>query len=98
MLAVEIKSIPRARQTCLKGKEYMVKYKGFHYKEAVWMKHVYLDHWPKMVNKFEQERGHELGVKRIQKKNPHLQMAKRLMKTSTSKVGENTQKINYSFK
>jgi len=33
------------------------------------MKHANLDHLPKIVNKFEYERGHELGVKKIQKKN-----------------------------
>lgn len=52
------------RQTHLKGKEYLVKYKGFHHKEDVWMKPIHLNHLPKMVNKFEQERGHELGIKK----------------------------------
>jgi hypothetical protein len=46
-----------------------VKYKGCHHKEAIWMKLVHLDHLPKMVNKFEQEWGHELGAKRIRKIN-----------------------------
>jgi hypothetical protein len=32
------------------------------------MKHAHLYHLPEMVNKFEQEQGHELGVKRIWKK------------------------------
>ncbi len=32
------------------------------------MKLVHLDHLFKMVNKFEQEQGHELGLKRTQKK------------------------------
>ncbi len=51
------------------GKEYIVKCKGCYHKDAVWMKHANLDHLPKIVNKFEYERGHELGVKKIQKKN-----------------------------
>jgi len=39
------------------------------------MKLAHLDHLPEMVNKFEQEKGHKLGVKRTtkKKKNPHLQ-------------------------
>ncbi len=32
------------------------------------MKHVHLDYLQKMVNKFEQEWCHKLGMKRIQKK------------------------------
>lgn len=32
------------------------------------MKLAHLDHLPKIVNKFEQERGHELGVKKTRKK------------------------------
>ncbi len=59
--AVEIESMFCARQTCLRIKEYMVK-------EAMWMKLAHLDHLPKMVNKFEHEKGHELGVKRTMKK------------------------------
>jgi hypothetical protein len=31
------------------------------------MKPVHLDHLPKMVNKFEHERGHEFGMKKIWK-------------------------------
>ncbi len=35
------------------------------------MKLVHLDHLQKMVNKFEQDRGHELGMKRtLKKKDP----------------------------
>ncbi len=45
-----------------------MKYKGYHHKEAVWMKPTPFNHLPKMVNKFEQEKGHELEVKRTQKK------------------------------
>ncbi len=55
------------KQTCLKGKEYLVKYTSCHHKEAIWMKLAHLNHLPKMENKFEQEWGHELGVKRTQK-------------------------------
>ncbi len=60
-LAIEIKIILHARQAHLRGKEYLVKYKGYHHKEVIWMKHVQLYHLQEMVNKFEQERGHELG-------------------------------------
>ncbi len=63
-LATEIESIFCTRQICLKGKEYLVKYMSYHHKEAIWMKLVHLDHLPEMTNKFEQEWGHELGVKR----------------------------------
>jgi hypothetical protein len=52
-LVVKIKGILHAKQTCFRGNEYLVKYKGFHHKETVWMKHAHLDHLPKMVNKFE---------------------------------------------
>jgi hypothetical protein len=45
--------ILHARQTHLKGKEDLVKYKGCHHKEAMWMKLVHLDHLFEMVNKFE---------------------------------------------
>ncbi len=44
------------------------KYKDCHHKEVVWMKFDHLDHFPKMVNKFEQERGHKLKMKIVQKK------------------------------
>jgi hypothetical protein len=47
---------------------YLVKYKGNHHKEVVWMKLAHVDHKLDMVAKFEQERGHEFGVKRIRKK------------------------------
>jgi hypothetical protein len=72
-LAVEIKGILHARQTHLRGKEYLVKYKVCHHKEVIWMKLVQLDHLLEMVNKFEQERGHELVVKKTWKKKTHLQ-------------------------
>ncbi len=51
-----------------------MKYKGCYHKEAVWMKPTNLDHVPKIVNKFEQERGHKLRMKNIRKKkkNPHV--------------------------
>ncbi len=45
-----------------------MKYKGCHHKESMGMKLVHLDHLPQMVNKFEQENGHKLGVKRTRKK------------------------------
>ncbi len=49
----EIKHIFCARHTHLRGKEYLVKYKRCHHKDAVWMKHVHLDHLLELVNKFE---------------------------------------------
>ncbi len=67
-LATKIKSLFHVKQTCLKDKEYLVKYKGCHHKEAVWMELVHLDHLLDMVSKFEQDRGHELGMKKTQKK------------------------------
>ncbi len=60
----KIESILCVRQTHFKNKEYLVKYKGCHRKEVVWMKLTHLNHLLKMVNKFEQEWGRELGVKR----------------------------------
>jgi hypothetical protein len=68
---VEIKNIFCARQTRFRSKEYLVKYKGCHHKEVVWMKPAHLDHLPKMVKKFDHERGQEFGVKRIQKEKRH---------------------------
>jgi hypothetical protein len=50
-LATKIEGILCARQTCFKVKEYLVKYKCYHHKEAMWMKPIHLDHLPKMVNK-----------------------------------------------
>jgi hypothetical protein len=52
------------RQTHLRREEYLVKYKGYHHKEIVWMKHAHLDHLLDMVAKFEQERGHKFEMKR----------------------------------
>jgi hypothetical protein len=74
-LVAKIESILYTKQTHLRSKEYLVKYKGYHHKEAVWMKLVHLDHLLDMVVKFEQERGHELRVKRTKKKTPHLKLA-----------------------
>jgi hypothetical protein len=34
----------------------------------MWKKHAHLNHLLEMVSKFEQEKGHELGVKRTRKK------------------------------
>jgi hypothetical protein len=39
-----------------------------HHKEAMWMKPTHLDYLPDMVNKFKQERGHKLRMKRTRKK------------------------------
>jgi hypothetical protein len=71
-LVVVIENIFHTRQTCLKGKEYLVKYKGYNHKEAMWMKCIHLDHLLDMVAKFQQENGHKFGVKKNLKgkKNP----------------------------
>jgi len=61
-LVVEIEGIFHMRQTCLRSEKYLVKYKGYHHKETVWMKAAHLDHLLDMVAKFEQERGHKFGV------------------------------------
>ncbi len=46
-----------------------MKYKGCNHKDAMWMKPAHLDHLLEMVNKFKQEKGHELvGVKKTWKK------------------------------
>ncbi len=66
-LVAKIKSILHTKQTCLKIEEYLVKCKCCHHKEIMWMKTIHLDHLSKMVNKFEQEKGHKLGVKRTQR-------------------------------
>ncbi len=63
-LVVEIKSIFCMRQTHFRDKEYVVKYKGYHHKEVIWIKLTHLDHMLNMVAKFEHGRGHKLGVKK----------------------------------
>ncbi len=50
---IEIKGILRMKQTRLKNKECLVKYKGCHHKEAMWVKLTHLDHMLDMVAKFE---------------------------------------------
>jgi hypothetical protein len=67
-LATQIEGLLHVRQTCLKDKAYLIKYKGCHHKEVVWMKFAHLDHLSNMVSKFEQDRGHELGIKKTRKK------------------------------
>jgi hypothetical protein len=72
---LEIEGIFRARQTHLRSNEYLVKYKGCHHKELMWMKIAHLDHLQKMMNKFEQEKGNKLGMLKTRKnKKTHLQM------------------------
>ncbi len=63
-LVAKIEGIFHMRQTCFISEEYLVKYKGYHHKETMWMKHAHLDHLLDMVTKFEHERGHKFGVKR----------------------------------
>jgi hypothetical protein len=75
---IEIKGILRARQTHLRSKEYLGKYKGYHHKEAIWMELVQLNHLLEMVNKFEQERAHELGMKKTWKKKKNKPTCKQL--------------------
>ncbi len=64
-LVVKIRNILCIRHTHFRGKEYLMKYKGCHHKDTMWMKLAHLDHLLEMVNKFEQEKGHELA--RMQK-------------------------------
>ncbi len=66
-LVTEIKSILHVKQTCFRVKEYLVKCKGCHHKEIMWMKPTHLDHLFEMVNKFEQVKGHKFGVERTQR-------------------------------
>jgi hypothetical protein len=47
---------------------YLIKYEGSHYNEVVWIKLAHVDHKLDMVAKFEQEKGHELGIKKFWKK------------------------------
>jgi len=63
-LAIEIKGILCTKQMCLINKEYLVKYKGCHHKEIMWMKFIHMDRLLNIVAKFEQEGGHEFGMKR----------------------------------
>jgi hypothetical protein len=63
-LVVEIKSIFHTWQTCLRDKKYLIKYKGYHHKEVVWIKLTHLDHMLNMVAKSKHGRGHKLGVKK----------------------------------
>jgi len=50
---IEIKGIFCMKQTHLRNRECLVKYKGCHHKEAMWMKFTHLDHMLDMVAKFE---------------------------------------------
>jgi hypothetical protein len=56
-----------AKQTNRIGKQYLVKWKRCHPKKSKWVKPVHLDHLPKMVEKFEQEHGHELAIRKVHK-------------------------------
>ncbi len=74
-LVAKIEDIFHTRQTCLRGEEYLVKYKGYHHKEALWMKLTHYDHLLNMVANFEQKKGHKFGVKRTKKKKKtHLKL------------------------
>jgi hypothetical protein len=46
-----------------------MKYKSYHFKEAILVKPSHLDHSFEMGTKFEQTKGHELGVKKTREKN-----------------------------
>lgn len=63
-LAIEIKSIFCTRQTRIRDKEYLVKYKGYHHKEVVWIKPTHLDHMLNIMAKFKHGKGHKLGMKK----------------------------------
>jgi len=65
--AREMECILVAKQTKWLSKQYWVKWKGCHPKELQWVKPVHLDHLPKMVKKFEQERGHKMGNRKTHK-------------------------------
>jgi hypothetical protein len=56
-----------ARQIKGVDKQYLVKWKGCHPKESQWVKLAHLNHLPKMVKKFEQERGHKMGKRKAHK-------------------------------
>jgi hypothetical protein len=51
-----------------------VKHKGYHIKEAILVKPSHLDHSFDMVTKFEQTKGHELGVKKTRGKKPQKEV------------------------
>jgi hypothetical protein len=71
----------------------LVKHKGCHPKYAIWVKPSHLDHWLDMVIKFEQERGHELGVKRTRKKKRILEETTQPQITSSVDEGINPFKV-----
>lgn len=60
------------------------------------MKPIYLDHLPKMINKFKQDKGHELEVKRTweEKKNPTIN-GLIVDEGINLQSGGNTHKIDY---
>jgi serine phosphatase RsbU (regulator of sigma subunit) len=70
MFINEINGIIQAMQTCLQRKEYRMKHKGYHPKEAILVKPSHLDHSFDKVTKFKQTKGHELGVKKTREKKP----------------------------
>jgi len=74
MFINEIYDIIQAMQTRLRGKEYQMKYKSYHLKEAILVKPSHLDHSFEMGTKFEQTKGHELGVKKTREKKPKEEM------------------------
>jgi hypothetical protein len=74
MFINEIDGIIQAMQTHLWGKEYWVKHKGYHLKETILVKPSHLDHSFDMVTKFEQTKGHELGVKKTRGKKPQKEV------------------------
>ncbi len=67
-ITIEIECILDAKQTRRCGKKYLIKWKGCHPKEAQWVSLSHLNHLPKMVQKFEMEKRHELGHKKSHKK------------------------------
>jgi len=67
-LTAKIECILGAKQTQKCGKQYLIKWKGCHPKVAQWVSLSHLNHLPKMIKKFETEKGHELGHKKSHKK------------------------------
>jgi len=52
----------------------ILKHKGYHLKKAILVKPSHLDHSFDTVTKFEQTKGHELGVKITREKKPQEEM------------------------
>jgi hypothetical protein len=67
-ITTKIECILSVKQTQRCGKQYFIKWKGCHPKESQWVSLSHLNHLLEMVEKFEMEKGHELGRKKSHKK------------------------------